>query len=105
MSQSNPQEERDDPKLRQILDSAADLPVDQRQSFLDQACDGNHELRAQVRLLLDALEQAEDFLASPTVGGPPDSMPTTDAHETAPSRIGPYKLLQKIGEGGMGVVY
>jgi serine/threonine protein kinase len=97
--------EQDDPKLRQILDSAADLPADRRAAFLEQACGGDGNLKAQVETLLAALAQAQDFLATPTLRDPPESMPTTADHETLSSSIGPYKLLQKIGEGGMGVVY
>jgi eukaryotic-like serine/threonine-protein kinase len=105
MSRWNSQTEQDDPKLREILDSAADLPVEQRHAFLDEACGGDGELRAQVQSLLAALAQGQGFLAKPTVGAAGESMPTTDAQETEASPIGPYKLLQKIGEGGMGVVF
>src|SRR5205085_7694110 len=43
--------------------------------------------------------------AEPTAGGSTQAAPATPPHEGAGSHVGPYKLLQKIGEGGMGVVY
>src|SRR5262249_20958562 len=81
-----------------------------------EACAGNDELRQQVEALLRQHEQASGFLELPAIGLPPtvDSGPgdgaaapssATMSAEAIGSRIGPYKLLQKLGEGGMGVVY
>jgi serine/threonine protein kinase/tetratricopeptide (TPR) repeat protein len=87
-----------------------------RQAFLQEACAGDEELRQQVEALLRQHEQASGYLEPPAVGLPAtvDSDPGTGAAasssptasaEALGSRIGPYKLLQKLGEGGMGVVY
>src|SRR5437588_12157819 len=105
MPELNPLTEREDPRLRQVLDAASDLPVDRRPAFLDQACGGDAGLREQVEFLLQALDQADGFLANPTVEGPAPTASAPAAHELVGSRIGPYKLLQRIGEGGMGAVY
>ena len=75
----------------------------QRSAFLDEACGGNVALRAEVESLLGALSQAGDFLA-PAVAA--DAHSAVGAVLEGPgSVIGPYKLLEQIGEGGMGVVY
>src|SRR5262245_14843959 len=75
----------------------------ERQAFLDGACAGDATLRAQVEGLLRSHDEAGSFLDAPLF----DTAPTTD--QTGPERpgtqIGSYKLLQKIGEGGFGVVY
>jgi WD40 repeat protein/tetratricopeptide (TPR) repeat protein/serine/threonine protein kinase len=80
---------------------------DERAAYLDQACRGRPELRAQVEALLRAHREA---------GGPPpeppgrqpatvDEVPAADGGEGPGAVIGPYKLLQLIGEGGMGAVF
>jgi len=67
----------------------------ERAAYLDGACSGDAGLRARVEALLAAHDEASGFLESPAV----------DAGEEPGNRIGPYKLLQEIGSGGMGVVY
>src|SRR5438067_635201 len=71
-----------------------------RAAFLDQACHGNPALRARIERLLAQHEHAGNFLES----SPPAPSPTVDqpVTERPGNRIGPYKLLQQIGEGGMG---
>jgi serine/threonine protein kinase/tetratricopeptide (TPR) repeat protein len=93
----------------------------ERAAFLDRACGGKAELRQRVERLLEALDGAGSFMESPAApgetgaiaGGPgptgdgPDFLPTgaRPILEGPGTRVGPYKLLQQIGEGGMGVVY
>src|SRR5262245_3909271 len=76
-------------------------PVD-RAAFLEKACAGNPGLRCEVEELLAAHSAAGDFLAEPAAAVPTDRFVEPDR---VGGRVGPYKLLQKIGEGGMGVVY
>src|SRR4051812_30379182 len=101
----NPSTERDDPRLRQVLDAASDLPADRRPAYLDEACGGDSELRARVDALLRALDEASEFLAEPAAEGTAQTTSAPSAHGAAETRIGRYKLLEKLGEGGMGVVY
>jgi tetratricopeptide (TPR) repeat protein len=76
----------------------------QRNAFLDAACGADRELRAQVEALLQHDGEAGSFIERPAVPPPGtvDYQPVTEVPGTV---IGPYKLLQKIGEGGFGVVY
>jgi serine/threonine protein kinase len=77
---------------------------EERQAFLDRACEGDASLRAEVEALLAAYERgAASFLESPP-SGLAATVAATDA-DLAGATIGPYKLLERIGEGGMGVVY
>ena len=76
----------------------------ERAGYLDEACAGNAQLRSNVDALLAAHDEAGDFLQG---GSPADAatgnMPSDG--ETPGESIGPYKLLEQIGEGGFGVVY
>src|SRR5438876_7743924 len=89
---------------RAIFDRALEIePADERRAYLDDACAGNPGLREKVEGLLRAYESAGSFLESParaliaTVDEPVGECPGTV--------IGPYKLLEQIGEGGFGVVF
>src|SRR5206468_2630605 len=76
---------------------------EQRAKYLDQACGTDPQLRAQVEELLVAYPKVERFLESPAAGqGATVDDPITERPGTV---IGPYKLLQQIGEGGMGTVF
>ncbi|TDJ68580.1 MAG: serine/threonine protein kinase [Planctomycetota bacterium] len=86
----------------------------ERAAFLEGACGEEPHLRTRVEALLRAHEEAGDFLIEPAVaqaaqaaqGGaaPEDEQPDAGI-ERSGTLIGPYKLLQLIGEGGMGAVY
>jgi len=88
--------------VKAIFGEAIEKHGTERSAFLDGACRGDPELRSQVDSLIGAWERADEFLASPTTEKAPDS--DTDL-ERPGARIGAYKLLQRIGEGGMGMVY
>src|SRR5262249_44302382 len=66
-------------------------------------CAGDPEVRLRVESLLAAMEKNDPFLSDPTI----DSAPVESAAltEKAGGRIGPYKLLELIGEGGFGSVF
>jgi serine/threonine protein kinase/tetratricopeptide (TPR) repeat protein len=90
-----------------ILNAALELNAEARAAYLDQACSGDAALRQRLEALLQAHEQAEGFLEAPPKGV--EFKPGVNAAlapaEKAGDSIGPYKLLQQIGEGGCGVVY
>ncbi|MBI3849306.1 MAG: tetratricopeptide repeat protein [Verrucomicrobia bacterium] len=87
-----------------IFDAAMELPAGQRAAHLDHACGGDAALRQRMESLLNACESKCEFLDSPM---DPAAAKTMNAlpFEKAGDRIGRYKLLQQIGEGGCGVVY
>jgi serine/threonine protein kinase/tetratricopeptide (TPR) repeat protein len=88
-----------------IFAQAIDIPSpEERAAYLDQACSSDRALRAEVEKLVKDYFKAGEFLQRPVahVAGTLDE-PTLS--ERAGTMIGPYKLLQQIGEGGMGVVW
>src|SRR6266571_505532 len=87
--------------LKEIFGQALQIKsAAERETYLARACHGEPELRRQVDSLLRAHEQAGDFLSQTM------PLPSSD-FEIQPlgTLIGRYKLLEKIGEGGFGVVY
>ena len=75
--------------------------TEERSAYLEDACAGNPELRRRVERLLEAQQKVGSFLESPA----PEICPSANPSEKAGHQIGPYKLLEQIGEGGMGVVF
>src|SRR5262245_41162691 len=80
-----------------------DSPVE-REAFLATACAGDERLRRDVARMLAAHSVAGSFLQAPSLEGV-ESTAATSLDTQGGARIGPYKLLQQIGEGGMGVVF
>jgi len=108
-------------RAQKIFDAALDIADDlERGEMMDRACAGDSQLRARVEELLADHARAEAFfshcvtalaasaadLALEGEGAGSGQAAAVEAIEDPiGSRIGPYKLLQKIGEGGCGVVY
>ena len=82
-----------------LFDALLDLPPDEQMAFLDRAAANNPELHDEVLLLLRAHRRAEGFLDSPAPGVANVLFPS------APDRIGPWRIVERIGQGGMGAVY
>jgi serine/threonine protein kinase len=88
---------------RELFIAALRLPeADARAAFLEGAC-ADERLRQRLESMLRDHEQLGSFLESPAA--PPITVESSSLSEGPGTVIGPYKLLEQIGEGGMGVVY
>ena len=92
----------------EVFNVALELPVRERPAYLDQACAGDAALRQRIQELLHASEKSCPCLEGPATVAPGSGgtvrSPLIPAEKPG-DRIGRYKLLQQIGEGGCGVVY
>src|SRR3954471_21948011 len=91
-----------------VFSGARRLPAEVRDRYLDQTCASDAMMRRRVQELLQASEEAGAFLQQPAPHPGADALTFRGPgppSEQAGDRIGRYKLLQQIGEGGCGVVY
>ena len=90
-----------------LLEQARELSAERRPGFLDEQCGSDLELRREVESLLAHDESAcEAVEAAERGAGVRALVETASAStDTLPEQIGPYRILRKLGEGGMGVVY
>ncbi len=97
------------PSVETILAQAVEMATPaERQAFVEQACAGDEALQRQVEMLISNHFRAGSFLERPAVAMDPDGLVSWEpagAAESPGTVIGPYKLLEQIGEGGFGVVF
>jgi hypothetical protein len=90
--------------IESILATAVEIAsAEERQRYVDQACGGDAELKRRVEELIANYLRAGSFLEDPAPG--PHATTDVPAHERPGVVLGQFKLLEQIGEGGMGTVW
>ncbi|MDQ3801622.1 MAG: protein kinase [Acidobacteriota bacterium] len=103
-------------KIDEIFSSVADLPPGERDNRLRELCAGDEDLLREISAMLAVDEKAENFIETPvmmpdslsrilTSGGSGGKAGKTATLELAGRQIGSYRVIKKLGAGGMGAVY
>jgi eukaryotic-like serine/threonine-protein kinase len=93
-----------EPGEEEIFDQVVQLPKEQRADYLDKHC-ADPAVRQRVERLLGALDRASPLLREPPPAFAGVAGPRISPAEKTGDKIGRYKLLEQIGEGGCGIVY
>src|SRR4029077_17268866 len=95
---------RETPGFDTVFCAAIEIPsAEDRAAYIARACGNVEDLRGRVEKLVEAHFRAGSFMEGPA----PELVATVDepVREAPGAVVGPYKLLQQIGEGGMGTVF
>ncbi|MDQ3256338.1 MAG: serine/threonine protein kinase, partial [Acidobacteriota bacterium] len=92
--------------IKEVFASALERVAAERAAFLDETCAGDEALRREVERLLASYDEEQSFMESPAVGEVATQILKKNDSESRSGRVmGRYKILRRIGEGGMGEVY
>lgn len=91
-------------QIEDLFHSALDYEPVRRAAFLDSACAGDASLRQEIETLLSSYEKA-GFTETPAFAEGIKLLEENEERSHAGQNIGPYRVIRKIGQGGMGAVY
>jgi eukaryotic-like serine/threonine-protein kinase len=92
-------------QIKGLFDAALQLPPKKRQSFLDEACGEDAELRGEIEKLLTSFARADSFMESPAAGEVASLIVEPEDKLRGGQRVAHYEIIRQLGAGGMGEVY
>jgi serine/threonine protein kinase len=92
-------------KVDEVLQAALDRAPRERAAFLKEACAGDAELQIEATSLISAYDAAADFIEEPAIAHDAEVLISSHQLSNVGREIGPYKIIKRLGGGGMGEVY
>src|SRR5215218_6369648 len=93
-------------EIEAVFQQALDCPPPERASFLDHACAGDDELKQEANSLIAAHDEAGGFIEQPAMAQDAHVFLGRGEADAAFDReIGPYRIVERLGAGGMAEVY
>ncbi len=92
-------------RIRELFERVCDLDPKDRRTRLDEACDGDAELRAEIESLIHAHDDTPSFFENADSGSAAELFPAEDTASRVGEQVGAYVLQRLIASGGMGTVY
>jgi len=92
-------------QIGEVFTKVMELPIEEREGFLDRECAGDPGLKAEVQALLDSADSSEEYFLGLAVRAGVPTSPPERLGRLAGKRLGRWRLVELIGRGGMGAVY